>query len=187
MSKVFNSGRRPFVVLDRDGTIIVERHYLSDPDDVELIPGVGHSLFALSRLGLGLIVVTNQSGVGRGYFSQVTLAQVHDRLSRLLEVEGVKLDGIYFCPHLPEDLCGCRKPETGMVELASGQLGLDPSASFVVGDNHADIELGHRMGATTFLVRTGYGAEIEAAVDSDYVVDDIVGAASIIQLLVEQK
>jgi len=89
VSEVVEGSRRPFVVLDRDGTIIVERHYLSDPDEVELIPGAGHSLFALSRLGLGLLVATNQSGVGRGYFSQMTLAQVHDRLSRLLEVEGV--------------------------------------------------------------------------------------------------
>ena len=179
--------KRPFVVLDRDGTVIVERHYLSDPDQVELIPGAGPSLLAMSRLGLGLLIATNQSGIGRGYFDQLTLDQVHNRLRSLLEAEGVQLDAIYFCPHLPEDSCSCRKPETGMMEQAAGQIGLDSSASFVVGDNQADIELGHRMGATTLLVRTGYGASVEATVQSDYVVDDIAGAASIIQQLVEQK
>ena len=179
--------KRPFVVLDRDGTVIVERHYLSDPDQVELIPGAGPSLLAMSRLGLGLLIATNQSGIGRGYFDQPTLDQVHNRLRSLLEAEGVQLDAIYFCPHLPKDSCSCRKPETGMMERAAGQIGLDSSASFVVGDNQADIELGRRMGATTLLVRTGYGAKVEATAQSDYVVDDITGAASIIQQLVEQK
>ena len=179
--------KRPFVVLDRDGTVIVERHYLSDPDQVELIPGAGPSLLALSRLGLGLLIATNQSGIGRGYFDQLTLDQVHNRLRSLLEAEDVQLDGIYFCPHLPEDLCSCRKPETGMLEQAAGQIGLDSSTSFVVGDNQADIELGRRVGATTLLVRTGYGAKVESTAQSDYVVDDITGAASIIQQLVEQK
>ena len=179
--------KRAFVVLDRDGTIIVERHYLSAPDQVELIPGVGPSLLAMSRLGLGLLIVTNQSGIGRGYFDQARLEQVHNRLRSLLKAKGVQLDAIYFCPHLPEDSCSCRKPETGMMERAVGQIGLDPSVSYVVGDNQADIELGRRMGATTLLVRTGYGAQTEATAQSDYVVDDITGAASIIQQLVERK
>lgn len=179
--------KRPFVVLDRDGTVIVERNYLSDPDQVELIPGAGPSLLALSRLGLGLLIATNQSGIGRGYFDQARLEQVHQRLNTLLAAEGVQLDAIYFCPHLPEDSCSCRKPETGMMERAAGQIGLDPSVSFVVGDNQTDIDLGRRMGATTLLVRTGYGARVEATAQSDYVVDDITDAASVIQHLVERK
>ena len=184
MSRVI---KRPFVVLDRDGTVIVERNYLSDPDQVELIPGAGSSLLALSRLGLGLLIATNQSGIGRGYFDQARLEQVHQRLNTLLAAEGVQLDAIYFCPHLPEDSCSCRKPETGMMERAAGQIGLDPSVSFVVGDNQTDIDLGRRMGATTLLVRTGYGARVEATAQSDYVVDDITDAASVIQHLVERK
>ena len=179
--------KRPFVVLDRDGTVIVERHYLSDPDQVELIPGVGPSLLAMSRLGLGRLIATNQSGISRGYFDQARLDQVHNRLRSLLKAAGVQLDAIYFCPHLPEDSCSCRKPETGMMERAAGQIGLDPSVSFVVGDNQTDIELGRRVGATTLLVRTGYGAQAEATAQSDYVVDDITDAALITQQLVGQR
>lgn len=181
--------RRPFVVLDRDGTVIAERNYLANPDQVELIPGAATSLRTLSQLGLGLIIATNQSGIGRGYFDQPTLAQVHERLCLLLEAEGVRLDGIYFCPHTPEEVCHCRKPEVGMLEEAASQVGLDPAASFVVGDNWSDIELGSRVGATTLLVRTGYGSQVEtdSSVKPDYVVDDITRAAAVIQQLVKHK
>ena len=180
--------KRPFVVLDRDGTIIVERHYLSDPEQVELIPGVGSGLRRLSQMGLGLIVVTNQSGIGRGYFDQARLNQIHERMNALLAAEGVRLDGIYFCPHSPEEACHCRKPETGMVERAAEEVGLDPTASFVVGDNWADMELGRRIGATTLLVRTGYGAQVEPdlKVTPHCVVDDLAAAALAIQRLVAQ-
>ncbi|MCH7706297.1 MAG: HAD family hydrolase, partial [Chloroflexi bacterium] len=172
-----------------DGTVIAGRNYLSSPDQVELIPGAAASLRALSQLGLGLIIATNQSGIGRGYFDQPTLAQIHERLCSLLETEGVRLDGIYFCPHTPEEVCHCRKPEVGMLEEAASQVGLDPTASFVVGDNWSDIELGSRVGATTLLVRTGYGRQVEAdqSVKPDYVVDDITQAASVIKQLVEHK
>ena len=181
--------RRPFVVLDRDGTVITWRNYLSDPDQVELIPGAAAGLHTLSRLGLGLIIASNQSGIGRGYFDQPTLALVHERLCSLLETEGVRLDGIYFCPHRPEEVCHCRKPEVGMLEEASSQVGLDPAASFVVGDDWSDIELGSRVGATTLLVRTGYGRQVEtdASVKPDYVVDDISQAALVIEQLVEHR
>ena len=92
-----------FVILDRDGTIIVERCYLSDPAQVELIPGAGAALRQLSEIGLGLVVITNQSGIGRGYFDRSRLDLIHRRLCELLEAEGVRLDGIYTCPHVPED------------------------------------------------------------------------------------
>ena len=181
--------RRPFVVLDRDGTVIVGRNYLSNPDQVELIPGAAVSLRTLSQLGLGLIIATNQSGIGRGYFDQLTLGHIHERLCSLLETEGVRLDGIYYCPHTPDEACRCRKPEVGMLDQAASQVGLDPTASFVVGDNWSDIELGSRVGATTLLVRTGYGTQVEAdqSVKPDYVVDDIAQAATVIQQLVEQR
>ena len=181
--------KRPFVVLDRDGTVITWHNYLSNPDQVELIPGAAASLRALSQLGLGLIITTNQSGIGRGYFDQFTLGQVHERLCSLLETEEVRLDGIYFCPHTPEEVCHCRKPEIGMLEEAASQVGLDPASSFVVGDNWSDIELGSRVGATTLLVRTGYGRQVEAdpELKPDYVVNDITQAASVIELLMKHK
>ena len=103
---------RRFVILDRDGTICAERHYLSRPDQVELLPGAARGLRALRRLDLGLIVVTNQSGIGRGYFGEADLRAVHAQLRRLLAAEQIALDGVYCCPHLPEDECGCRKKES---------------------------------------------------------------------------
>jgi D-glycero-D-manno-heptose 1,7-bisphosphate phosphatase len=111
--------QRRFVVLDRDGTIIVERHYLSDPAGVELLPRVASGLQHLSALGLGVVVVTNQSGVGRGLFDTTRLALIHQQLCVLLAAEGIHLDGIYFCPHIPADDCACRKPRTGLLERAA--------------------------------------------------------------------
>jgi D-glycero-D-manno-heptose 1,7-bisphosphate phosphatase len=176
-----------FVLLDRDGTIIVERHYLSDPQQMELIAGVGCGLRQLSAMGLGLAVITNQSGIGRGFFGETRLALIHGRLCELLAKEGVHLQGIYVCPHTPEDDCPCRKPRPGLVELAAKALGFDPPAAFVIGDKPCDIELGRRIGATTFLVRTGYGAEVaaEAIVNPDYVVDGVREAARIIEQLLD--
>lgn len=174
---------RPFVLLDRDGTLIEERRYLADPDGVALIPGVGQALRELTRLGCGLAVVTNQAGVGRGYFTAAMLGAVHERLVALLETEGVRLDGIYVCTHHPDDGCACRKPGTGLLQAAVAELGFDPAASFVIGDKATDIEFGRRAGVTTILVRTGYGAEVERAgrAAPDYIVDDFAVAARLIR------
>lgn len=175
--------RRRFVLLDRDGTLIVERHYLSDPCQVEFIPRVAEGLRQLRRLGLGLVVITNQSGVGRGFFDETRLDLIHERLCELLEAEGIHLDGIYFCPHTPEDDCLCRKPRTGLIERAARELDFDPRRVFVIGDQPCDIQLGQRIGATTFLVRTGYGMEVAAAakVSPGYVVDGVSEAAQVIE------
>ena len=174
--------RRRFVIMDRDGTVIQERHYLSRPEDVELIPGAAEALKRLSSLGLGLIIVTNQSAVARGLFDLQRLAFIHRRLEKLLENEGVRLDGIYVCTHKPEDGCKCRKPELGLMEHAAGELGFEPGSSFMIGDKALDVEFGRRAGATTILVRTGYGAEVEQAKSAapDYVTDNLLGAAGII-------
>jgi D-glycero-D-manno-heptose 1,7-bisphosphate phosphatase len=179
-----------FAILDRDGTIIAERHYLSDPEQVELLPGASLGLRQLAQMGLGLVVVTNQSGIGRGFFDRDRLEQIHQRMQDLLAAEGVDLDGIYFCPHIPADACQCRKPRAGLVERAARDLGFDPKESFAIGDKPCDIELGQRVGATTFLVRTGYGAQVAAGNEAqpDYVVDDLSEAQKIIRrlLVVEQ-
>lgn len=175
--------QKRFVLLDRDGTIIVEKNYLSNPDHIELLPGVAKALREFKKMGLGILVITNQSGVGRGYFNLITLNKIHKRLNKLLLEEGVVLDGIYFCPHLPEDNCLCRKPKTALVEKARKKHNFDPKLSFVVGDNRGDIELGKKIGATTILVRTGYGATVEKekTVNPDYKVDDLTGALDIIK------
>ena len=105
---------RRVVLLDRDGTIIIDRHYLADPRGVELIEGAAEGLRRLAALGLGLVVVTNQSAIGRGRLDVEGLERIHRELSRLLADRGVRLDGIFWCPHRPEDDCDCRKPRSGM-------------------------------------------------------------------------
>ncbi|MCY2963569.1 MAG: HAD family hydrolase [Planctomycetota bacterium] len=182
-------GRR-FVLLDRDGTLNVERNYLADADQLELLPGVVAGLTRLQELGCGLVVITNQSGVGRGLIAPTQLAGIHRRLHRMLSAVGIVLDGIYVCPHHPETPCHCRKPLTGMATQAARDFGFSLNQSFLIGDKPSDIELGRRVGATTLLVRTGYGAEserdwqrdsgTEAYGAPDCVVDDLLAAAEAI-------
>ena len=171
--------QRRFVVLDRDGTINFERDYLSSPDQVELLPHACEGLRAMRALGLGLVVVTNQSAVGRGYFDLARLEEIHARLRELLAREGVELDGIFVCPHTPSDGCECRKPLPGLLQRAAAELGFSPRECFVIGDKPCDIDLGKAVGATTVLVRTGYGAEHETAgtAAADFVADDLRAAA----------
>src|SRR5512142_813540 len=115
--------KRRFVVLDRDGTIIRESSYLADPGRIELIPGAPGALRGHMDMRLGLAVITNQSGVGRGLFSEEELDRMHARLREILDGEGVRLDGIYYCPHKPADDCSCRKPAIGLLSQASEELG----------------------------------------------------------------
>lgn len=175
--------RRRFVVLDRDGTLIEECHYLSDPADVALTPGAGEALRRLARRGLGLVVVTNQSAIGRGIFGPDRLDAIHAEVVEQLAREGVSLAGIYVCPHVPEDGCACRKPRRALLDRAGRDLGFDPADAFVVGDKASDIELGKSAGASTILVRTGYGREVEASggAGADWIVDDLRQAAARIE------
>jgi D-glycero-D-manno-heptose 1,7-bisphosphate phosphatase len=173
-------------VLDRDGTINVERHYLATPGEVELLPGAAEGLRHLRDLDLELIVITNQSGVGRGYFTEHTLALIHDRLIECLDAEGVRLTDIYICPHVPTAGCACRKPGPALLEQAGREHGFSPRDAFVIGDKVSDVELGRRAGSTTLLVRTGYGAETarRGPVPADYIVADLREAARVIERLI---
>jgi D-glycero-D-manno-heptose 1,7-bisphosphate phosphatase len=178
-----DSQRRRFIILDRDGTIIEEREYLSQPEQVTLIPGAGAALRELQQMGFGLVVITNQSGVGRGIFDQYHLDRVHQRLKQLLEDEGVRLDGLYVCPHKPEDDCACRKPRLGLLQKAAGELGFNLANCIVIGDKDCDIEMGHAVGALTFLVRTGHGSQVENEAVADFVVEDLAAATAVIRRL----
>ena len=175
----FGSARRRFAILDRDGTINAEREYLSSPDQVELLPRTSEGLRLLRDLGLRMIVVTNQSGVGRGYYNMVQVEETHTRLRELLAADQVELHGIYVCPHAPEDGCNCRKPLPGLLEQAADELDFCARDGFVIGDKPCDIDLGKAVGAKTILVRTGYGAKYEAAgtVTPDFIADDLLEAA----------
>ncbi len=175
---------RRFVLIDRDGTINVEKHYLSDPDQLELYPGVAAAIRRLNRLDLGVAVVTNQSGIARGFFDLDRLEQIHTRLFALLEADGAVIDGIYICPHGPDEDCICRKPLPGMVEQAVAEHHFDPTRSFMIGDKEVDIDLGRAVGAVTFLVRTGHGPSWVAGTKADHVVDDLPAAVKIIEGLV---
>ena len=177
--------RSRYVVLDRDGTVIQERHYLADPEQVELIDSAAEGMRRMRALGLGLIVITNQSVVGRGILHPDRLQQIHEWMERLLGFEGVKLDGIYYCPHKPDTNCWCRKPQPGLLQNAASDLNFDIREAFVIGDKPCDIDLGRGVGATTFLVRTGYGAEWEkkGPVPADYVIDTLVDAVPILKHL----
>jgi len=170
------------VLLDRDGTLIEERPYLADPRAVVLLPGTAEALRALQRDGFRLVVASNQSGVGRGYFGLEAVEQVNRRLCELLAREGVTPDAVYVCPHRPADGCDCRKPGTRLLERAVRETGSSPANAFVVGDKECDIEMGRRAGATSLLVRTGWGQQTEDAgvARPDYIVDDLMGAARLI-------
>ena len=171
---------RRFILIDRDGTLNVEKDYLSDPDDLELTAGAGDALARLQKAGYGLAVLTNQSGIARGYFDHARLDAIHARLHQILAAYGVTLDGIYICPHGPDADCPCRKPRPGMVHQAAAALGFDPHQAVMIGDKKADLELGRAVGAATILVRTGYGRKTEAqcpAELADAIVDDLAAAA----------
>jgi len=175
--------KQRFVILDRDGTIIFERNYLSDPDEVELLPSAASGLQKLQALGLRLVLITNQSGVGRGLFSMKEVDAVHQRMTMFLEEHDIRLEGLFVCPHIPEDTCDCRKPQSGLARLAADHLGLSLADSFVIGDKACDIQLGHNIGAITFLVRTGHGEDEtrNGRCKPHFVVTDLLEAAQLIE------
>ncbi len=143
------------IFLDRDGTLNPDPGYINSPDQFELFPGVPEALARLKRAGARLIVVTNQSGVARGFLTRNDLDAVHRKLKRLLDVAGTSLDSIYFCPHHPDDGCGCRKPNRGMIDQAVEEWGVTLDRSYLIGDHIRDIELAKRIGARSVLVTTG--------------------------------
>lgn len=156
------------VFLDRDGTLNPDPGYISSPDQFELFPGVAAALARLTRAGARLVVVTNQSGVGRGLFSSADLEAIHAKLRRLLQDAGVSLEAIYVCPHHPDERCACRKPETGMIDRAVRELRIDLSRSYLIGDHAKDMELAKRVGAKRVRVTTGeHGAEALSETGND--------------------
>lgn len=174
------SGSRRAVFLDRDGTLIREREYLSDPDGVELLADVPEAMIRLRGAGFVLVIVTNQSGIARGLYTLEDYRAVAQRVEEVLEEAGAPVDRTYFCPHHPEfsGPCQCRKPETGLYRQAARELGLDLGSSYYVGDRVKDVRPALSLGGTGILVRTGYGSEEEQRLPpGSQVVDTLLGAA----------
>ena len=153
------------VFADRDGTVIEDPGFLSDPDGVKLIPGAAEALTELQSRGYRLVVVSNQSGVARRLISAEQASAVHERFVAELERRGVRLDDVRYCPHGPDEGCACRKPLPGLLVDAAAALDLDLARSFMIGDKSSDIEAGRRAGCTTILL----SAEADAAADPDHV------------------
>ena len=178
------------VFLDRDGTIIYEKNYLSNVTDLALLPHAAAAIKSLNSLSVPVIIITNQSGLSRGYFSLQTLTDIHDALGQHLQNHGAHFDDIYYCPHHPDDGCSCRKPATGMLEQSAKDYNLDLSSSFMIGDQLSDIEAGKRAGCRTILVLTGYGQNLVNRVNRkqlnvDYIAGDLNDAVA--WLLVESQ
>jgi D-glycero-D-manno-heptose 1,7-bisphosphate phosphatase len=177
------------VFLDRDGVLIEEVSYLASMHHLALFPWSTDAIRALNRAGLPVVVVTNQSGIARGFFTEAFVDEVHREITARLGAGGARIDAYYYCPHHPDGRvseyarsCDCRKPGRGLIDRAARDLNLDPARSFVVGDMWSDVELARTTGARGVLVRTGHGAAEEsrraAGLTADAVVDNLAAAAS---------
>ncbi len=185
--------RRPALFIDRDGTLIVEKHFLDDPDLIEFERGAVEAIKRGREKGYKIVIVSNQSGVARGRFGIPTVERINARLLERLAAEGAPVDALYYCPHHPRGKvaefavsCGCRKPAAGMAEQAAVDLGLDLRRSYVIGDKADDVNLAAVFGGRGILVRTGYGLKHEPIVgsvrltDRVAVADDVLAAVEIV-------
>ncbi len=175
----------PAIFLDRDGVINQEVHYLSKPEDMALIPGVGQAIARINAARVPVIVVTNQSGIARGYLNEDDLLVLHERMTQLLAAEGASVQGIYYSPFHPDGQDEyqkdsiCRKPGPGMIFAACEDFAIDLAESVLIGDKIADIDAGRAAGMKTVLVRTGHGAQqadMPGASNADFIADDLPSA-----------
>lgn len=186
---MISPSKHPAVFLDRDGTINEEKDYLHRIEDFEFIPGAAGAIRRLKEAGFLVIVVTNQSGVARGYYSLDEVEILHRHMRKELQAAGASVDGIYVCPHHPVEgigeyrrECDCRKGRPGMLLRAAEEHGIDLSRSYMIGDKIADVEAGEAAGCTPLMVLTGYGGTESAKVSPDRVrrFADLIAAADFI-------
>ncbi|HTR00226.1 MAG TPA: D-glycero-beta-D-manno-heptose 1,7-bisphosphate 7-phosphatase [Candidatus Acidoferrum sp.] len=174
------------VILDRDGVINADSDdYIKTVDEWTPLPGSIAAIAKLSQAGYRIAVATNQSGLARGYFDEITLANMHNLMCALVEQAGGEIDVICYCPHLPTDDCYCRKPKTGLLEQIGDALNQPVQGAWLVGDHEKDLQMALAAGCKPLLVRTGKGAKTEAALSPDLrtqvrVVDDLAEAARVI-------
>jgi D-glycero-D-manno-heptose 1,7-bisphosphate phosphatase len=184
------------VFLDRDGTVNVEENYISSPDQLQLIPRAGTAIRELNKLGTRVFIITNQSGVARGYFSEAAVHDIHEALRALLKKENAFVDDFFYCPHLPgaeveryNIVCDCRKPKPGMLLQAQQQYAVDLRRSFVVGDRCIDIAAGKAVGAGTVMVSTGYGTQeiLNCRNQPDFFAHDLLDGVQYIKQTIESQ
>ena len=162
--------------IDRDGTINANIGYIDSPDSFKMYSGVAEGIKLLNEDGFKVIIITNQSGIARGFFSEETLDKIHNKMKKELSDKGAKIDAIYYCPHHPDEKCSCRKPNPGLIEKATNDLDIDTKKSFILGDRMLDVEAGHKKGCKTVLVpenKEKVNIEMEESkIEPDYVCDD---------------
>jgi D,D-heptose 1,7-bisphosphate phosphatase len=156
--------KAPAVFLDRDGTVIFDKTYLSSPKQVKLYSFCAESINSLREAGFKIIIVTNQSGIARGMFSEKKLRNVNKKFVSLLKGVGAKIDGLYYCPHVESNGCNCRKPKIGMVLQGAKDLNIDLKKSYTIGDSIRDYLLGINMGGKGILVLTGHGKKQQSKI-----------------------
>ncbi len=170
------------IFIDRDGTLNKEVNYLDDPARLELLPRSIDAIIKINKSDYKAILITNQSGIARGYFPKERLSEIHDALNYMLDQKGAYLDGIYYCPHHPKDKCNCRKPASGMLDKVAAEHNISLSNSFVIGDKITDIYTAHKVNARGVLALTGYGqTEYEKdrqlwVSQPDYIADNLYNA-----------
>jgi D-glycero-D-manno-heptose 1,7-bisphosphate phosphatase len=180
---------RPAVFLDRDGTLLEEAGYLDRLERLLFFPFAIDAVRLLNRAGFAVVVITNQSGVGRGFYEEAFVGEVHRTMDRHLSEGGARIDGYFYCPHHPSaeieryrQECACRKPGPAMLTRAASELDLDLGRSFTVGDKWSDVEAGRAAGTGSILVRTGYGTSTERAARSrvapSAIADNVIAAAA---------
>ncbi len=174
------------VFFDRDGTIARDVNYCRRPEDFYLFPETAGVLKTLRGHGFKVIIITNQSGVGRGYFDEVKLKKIHAKMEAELDREGARVDGIYYCPHHPDNGCSCRKPKPGLILQAAADLDIDLKSSFMVGDQPRDIATGKAAGCRTILIRHPEAGNDTASIPDAYV-NNLAGITDIILKWPERK
>lgn len=177
--------RSPAIILDRDGTVSEEVGYMYDVSLYSVFPWTGEAIRRINQSGMKVVLATNQSGIERGYFQESMVHRVHDRLREEIAQVQARLDGIYFCPHLPDSGCECRKPRPGMLFQAQNELGLDLHRSYMVGDRYLDVRTGKAAGVGTVLVLSGDGRKEykefkDTDVQPDFVAEDLAEAVGMI-------
>ena len=184
---------QPVVFIDRDGTINIDGGYINDPDNFIVYPFAPQAIRMLNTHGFLSIVITNQSGLARGFFTKEVMDNIHNKMNNILSQQGAYIDGLYYCPHDPNAkvekyraTCNCRKPETGLIDSALKDFSIDTNNMYFIGDKHSDIMAGYKAGCKTILVKTGYGKgdllhkSKNWKVQPDYIADNLLDAVKII-------